>query len=186
MILSARYGAVAASLPAGGGDAFIAIASQTLASASNSITFSSIPQDYKDLFLVCSTKMTSLDAYYFRLNGDTGSNYATTSMAADPVNGTTGWEFNNQTRFQANNVVLCNTSQWNALVFTLFSYTQTNTFKTMGTRLYSDNANTNSGEGIEIANGLWRNTGAVTTLNISNNFNFAIGSVFALYGIGSS
>lgn len=185
MILAARYGSVSASFPQGG-NAFEAIASQTLASATNTITFSSIPQKYKDLYLVCNTRGVSLDAYYLRFNSDTGSNYASASMAADPTNGTTVWEFNAQTRFQPNNVVLYNVTYYNTLLVDIYSYSQASTYKSAKAVMYSDNANTNSGEGIEYAVGLWKNTNAITTLTISNNFNFASGSVFALYGIGAS
>lgn len=52
---------------------------QELASSQASITFSSIPQTYTDLYLVCSlrsARATIGDDIVFRFNGDTAANYA--------------------------------------------------------------------------------------------------------------
>jgi hypothetical protein len=51
MILSARYGAVAASLPKGGPDAYTLIDSVSLTGNVSSITFTSIDQDFAHLLL---------------------------------------------------------------------------------------------------------------------------------------
>jgi hypothetical protein len=74
------------------------IATQTLGSAAASVTFSSIPQGYTDLILVCSPVSTtgSNTFMWIRYNSDTGSNYSLTSMRG---NGSTATSFrlSNQT-----------------------------------------------------------------------------------------
>ena len=56
------------------------IATQTLASATNLVTFSSIPSTYTDLIFVCVPGTVTLQDMYFRVNGDSGLNYSWTHI----------------------------------------------------------------------------------------------------------
>jgi hypothetical protein len=57
------------------------IATNTLGSATATVTFSTISGSYTDLILVISAFTgDDLAAYTIRLNGDTGSNYSVTSL----------------------------------------------------------------------------------------------------------
>ena len=85
---------------------YIPLATATLASASSSITFGSIPQTYRDLII--STKSPgSLVEGGLRFNGDAGSNYFRVYMLSAsggaPVSGTdthTSFKFNGSTEDQ--------------------------------------------------------------------------------------
>ena len=56
------------------------IATNTLVSATNSITFSSIPQGYTDLILIHSNISGTTQQLRLTFNGDSGSNYSTTEL----------------------------------------------------------------------------------------------------------
>lgn len=62
---------------------WIALATTTLASATNTVTFSSIPATYRDLVLVIEGETAASTRPSLRLNGDTGSNYSSVIMATD-------------------------------------------------------------------------------------------------------
>jgi hypothetical protein len=59
---------------------YVLIASNVLASAAASTTFSSIPQTYTDLVINYSARGANL-AFQIRLNGDTSTNYSNIGMS---------------------------------------------------------------------------------------------------------
>lgn len=66
------------------------IGSQVLVSPATSVTFSSIPQTYTDLRLVCSTLLGSGGSDYallMQFNGDTSSNYSYTFLRGSGSSG---------------------------------------------------------------------------------------------------
>ena len=64
------------------------IATQALTSAASSVTFSSIPQGYTDLVVVCSVKGAVNGSLWMYFNGDTGNNYSGTQLYANTGAGT--------------------------------------------------------------------------------------------------
>ena len=156
------------------------IATQTLGSAVTSITFSSIASTYTDLRLVLVGVNSALYAgAFFRLNGDSASNYSTTAIYG---NGSSATSYRSS---NANQVDLFgawggNTSIPQMTTVDLFSYTGS-TFKTF---LWT-NSNDINGSGV-VTNGvgLYRSTTAITQISINcSTGNWNTGTTATLYGI---
>lgn len=152
------------------------ISTQTLGSATSSVTFSSIPSTYTDLVLIFTATKDSGTVVnpYFRVNGDTGNNYSYTRVYGD---GTTA---GSDKGTNASVILLGElaTSPIGTTRVNFMNYSNTTTYKTTLTR--SDNTSYNTNAIV----GLWRSTSAInsiTALTLSGSF--ATGSIFTLYGI---
>jgi hypothetical protein len=155
------------------------IASVTLGSTSSVITFSNLPQNYTDLVISAYVKRdtgSELDMLV-RFNGDTGSNYSRTYIYGDGTTVGTGRE-TNQTGAK---IVYANSTNWSTPQIHIMNYSNTNTFKTILQRqtlpliVAAENI------------ALWRNTSAINSVTITTNGNdnFAIGTIFQVYGVQS-
>lgn len=154
------------------------IATTTLTSTSNTVTFSSIPGTFTDLVMLTYLKTSAgtIDITYAQFNSDSGSNYSSTRLvgAATVVNsdrqsnGSTGWF-----------IGLSSPDEFNAGVYQFANYANTTTYKSAISR---DSVVLNQ---TRISAGLWRSTSAITSISIINgNANtFVVGSVLTLYGI---
>ena len=147
------------------------IASTTLGSAANTVTFSDIPGTYTDLRLVAV--FTDSNFYtLLRFNSDSGNNYSRTYL----INATSGRNSNVSSAYlDGHNTGLTPN------IFDIFSYANTNVFKTCL------NAAANMGAS-EVARHvyLWRSTNAITSVSIispNNTSSIASGATFSLYGI---
>jgi hypothetical protein len=160
-----------------------AIASQTLSSDTTTVTFSSIPQNYRDLVLVISGRL-NLDTdrvAQLTLNGNTGTNYRGVRYfsVGNIVGGsqTIGGDSFNATNFALG--LGYNTEPYGLSILQFMDYTQTNKFKGV---LYNENV-------VEEIYGAarayqWAQTAAVTSISITaNTGQINTGSTFALYGI---
>jgi hypothetical protein len=157
---------------------YVALATQTLGSATSTVTFSSIPSGYTDLVLVMNVQDT---AGYgtVRFNGDGASTglYSRTFMrgsgsAASSNRSTSANEF----YYEAN------TTQFVPNIFNFMNYSNTTTFKTSLMR--SSDATTN---GVTAVAYLYRDTLAISSIAISSaGGNISAGSTFSLYGIAAS
>ena len=154
------------------------ISTQTLGTATATVTFSSIPQTYTDLVLV-STNATSPSGYLFsvRVNGDTASNYSATRLHGNGTAASSAREANYTFGF-AGSVYSSTDPSGNAIV-NFMNYSNTTTYKTFLMRTNVANANTS------LSASLWRNTAAITSISLGVEFtqNFVVGSTFTLYGI---
>jgi hypothetical protein len=159
---------------------YVPIATQTLGSATNSISFTSIPQTYNDLVLVIQTKQTSSSNYgVFGFNSDTGSNYSQTAMHG---NGSSVFTERGSNTFIAPLFYAYeSTTNWLIANINIMNYSNTTTYKTV---LYRGNdATTATQAGV----GLWRNTTAITSIQYyTGGTSFTAGSNFTLYGIASA
>lgn len=158
------------------GNTFEAIATQTLGSAAASVTFSSISGTYTDLVLVAAAIGTGDLQIFGRVNGDSGSNYSNTFLAG---NGTSASSIrqSNVTSFQGDYYLAVSTDG-GLTTYNFMNYSNTTTYKTILARSGLGNKGTNA-----IVN-LWRNTAAINSITLTTSANnFAIGSVFSLYGI---
>jgi len=160
------------------------IARQVLASATSSITFSSIPGTYTDLVLVCSSRSNwTTDEYEgvgFRFNGDSANNYSTTFLAG---NGSSASSFreSNQPQISArmDPSYLSNTA-FSPIIVQIQNYSNATTHKTA---LIRSNANVEFYE-VTACVGTWRSTAAITSVFVGNaRGNLVAGSTFTLYGI---
>lgn len=156
----------------------------TLGSATNSITFSSIPSGYTDLIAICSVKATtgSNEVLRAQVNGDTGSNYSYTYLQGVSSGAESGRASNSTLILaQAGNQAITETANTFAPYTVQFmNYSNTTTNKTILAR----GAGTNQA-GASVS--LWRNTAAITSIRFYIAAgNFDTGSTFSLYGIASA
>jgi hypothetical protein len=155
------------------------IASQTLGSATATVTFSSISSAYTDLVLVTADiiNTTNVLGLYIQFNSDTGSNYSRTFIEG---NGSTASSSrsSNQT-----NMMLGRSYGGDRTmnIFQIQNYANTTTYKTALCRYGS--GGTSSAVGASV--GLWRSTSAITsiTVGIEGGYNMSAGCTFNLYGI---
>ena len=152
------------------------IATQTLGSATTTVTFSSIPTTYTDLVIVLSTKLASTASTYMNFNGDTSGNYSLTRIYG---NGTSAVSDRIGTSLTGIDVQYIGSGDGNVTTINIMNYSNATTYKTSLTRW-----NTAGSTGYVGANvNLWRSTSAITSIVFSNSVNFSIGSTFTLYGI---
>jgi hypothetical protein len=155
------------------------IATNTLSTATASVTFSSIPQGYTDLVLVTNVKSISgTKDLVVRVNGDTGTNYSWTALMGD---GTTVYneKTTNYTNWYLEYAAYVG-STLNANTITSFmNYSNTTTFKSYLTR------GNNASYGTSAVTGLWRSTSAISSIVVyfDQGGNMDVGSTFTLYGI---
>ena len=158
------------------------IASQTLASAASSVTFTGVPQNFTDLILVTNADVTSAGASInIRFNSDSGSNYSYTTMYG---NGSTAASARGSslTKSYIAAYVAPNTTLEHTTITHIQNYSNATTNKTFLSR--SNRASASNSPGAEALVGLWRNTSAITTIVIApDSGSFDTGSTFNLYGI---
>ena len=156
------------------------IATNTLASAASTVTFSNLPQGYTDLVLVCSPAQTTQAQgdLHFRFNSDTGSNYSFTRLTGTGSSALssrgTNTSFINFENYGYPSDILGNSNQ----IVQVMNYSNTTTYKTALGR-------PNSAEtGLEASVGMWRNTAAITSITCFMNVGtLKSGSTFTIYGI---
>lgn len=160
------------------------IATTTLGSAAANIQFSTIPATYTDLVVTLLVNTTSVDTRIVRctFNGDTGANYSATRLQG---NGTAA--ASSRSTGQSNIPLTLNASTSTTIPtyyqFSVFSYAGS-TYKTV---LAEGNADKNGSGAVDRTVGLWQNTAAITTINITpSSGNFNTGTVATVYGIKSA
>jgi hypothetical protein len=154
------------------------INSTTLTTSAATVTFSSIPATYTDVVLIANATTTSNSwDLYIRFNGDAGSNYSVTRLFG---NGTTPGSnrLSSDTLIQSTYWASLGTEQTNHII-NIMDYANATTNKTMLLR------GNRAGQGVDASVGLWRNTAAISSINLLlfSGGNFATGSNFKLYGI---
>ena len=155
-----------------------AIVTTTLGTAANTVTLSSIPQTFTDLFVVYKIKMASGGATNtgMRFNGNTGSNYST-AQAVYSLGGSRGWGSSTaQTAISLDNV----DSTWTTITqIDINNYRNTN----MKRNVLIQSAAPNSQVDFKV--GSFDATTAITSITLFNfsGTNFAVGSEFTIYGI---
>jgi hypothetical protein len=167
------------------GNTYTEIVSQTLGSATASVTFSSIPSTYTDLVVVCAV-FNSADGAgtEFQFNSDTGTNYSNTFLEGSGSTATSSRE-SNQSSIQMSFNVGGNSTNPCITVANIQNYSNSTTNKTLLGRWNSASGGTYPGTSAAV--GLWRNTSAITSVLIrTGSGNFNTGSTFSLYGIASA
>jgi hypothetical protein len=150
------------------------LATVTLGTAVSSVTFGSIPATYRDLVLVYSSSYSTSggEATLIRVNSDAGSNYSTVRMFG--TGSSTGSDTNPNppsTNGIEGGFELSN------CIFQFLDYSATDKHKTVLGRPDRSSA-------VVATASRWANTAAITSILIKpNTKNFAIGSIFSLYGI---
>lgn len=156
------------------------IATTTLGSAADSVTFSSIPATYTDLVVVIQAywTTTSGDIYIFmQFNGDTGSNYSTTVLTGTGSSAISN-RFTDRTNMNMDYYATIVDDEPSQRNINIMNYANTTTYKTA---IYRSNR---AGNGTDTMVGLWRSTSAITSILFDlESGQFASGSTFTLYGI---
>lgn len=154
------------------------IESQTLGSATTTITFTSIPATFTDLILVMNAKAsTGTPSIAMRFNGDNGTNYSWTALVG---NGTAA--SSSRATSTANNWVSAllngvSSTNFNSGTIQIIDYANATTYKTALSRWAGADYEVDA-----ICN-LWRNTAAINQVSLIAQSNLAAGSNFKLYGI---
>ena len=160
------------------------IATNTLGSATSTVTFSSISGSYTDLVFVISLKAATTNNPTLRLTfngsatGYSGTQLYGTGSAAGS-NRTTSAAFIAIARAIGAPPTIGNTG---TIIINLQNYSNTTTYKTVLARANAADS------GTEADVGLWQNTSAITSISIDapTTNDFAIGSMFTLYGISAA
>ena len=169
------------------------IATQTLGSATNSVTFNSIPQTYTDLILITSIQTgagaTSADTRSnVQFNADTATNYSSTHVFGDgSVTGSSRDTGRAQLDIARNMPPLSAGGEYASFIYQIMNYSNTTTFKTLMYRVGSITNTTYKGTELNV--GIWRSTSAITSIRLfaaAGATTYAAGSIFTLYGIKAS
>jgi len=165
------------------------IQTNTLTSATASISFTSIPGTYTDLVVIASVQGQANGCnMQIWFNGDGSStNYSSTVLYG--TNNTIGSvrNINNaKLNFGTNGgMPYANANQFGLNIYHIQNYSNTTTYKTViGTSRSPSGGYVGVGE-LDQAVGMWRNTAAITSVDIGvdNSRTMQIGSSFTIYGI---
>ena len=180
-ILTALVGSFA---PVSG--AFESIATATGTGSSGTITFSSIPSTYVALqlrFIGRVTNADTADNLFLQFNSDTASNYSWHYLEGDGGTATAGGSAN-QSKILCGRVAAANATSGivGGAIIDIHNYASTTQNKTV--RSFTGIDRNGSGN-IRLDSGNWRNTSAVTSIQITNGSatNFTTDTAIALYGI---
>jgi hypothetical protein len=178
--------AAAGGAPAGASD-YELIESYILGSAQSSVTFSSLgdySSTYKHLqirWVARSDRGSGAASFWFRFNGDTGSNYANHALYGDTS--VVSFGQTSQNRALITSVLPASGATANVYssgVMDVLDWTATKnkTVRTLAGYSLSPGI-------VQLASGLWMNTGAVTSISLieGDSSNFVAGSRFSIYGI---
>ena len=171
---------------------YVLIQAQTLASAAATVTFSSIPATYTDLLLRVSARTTEAgpnELMIYTLNGNTGSNYSTTTLignSSTAVSNRTTSAANIRAGWQDGDTATAST--FGSAEIYIPSYTATQNKPTSNFSVAENNSATAADTYINANAGSFRITPAITSIDLAtiNGNNFKIGSSFYLYGIKNS
>ncbi len=159
-----------------------AIATTTLGSASNNVTFSSITGSYTDLILICNFG-ASLNGFgfYVYVNSDSGgTTYSNTSIRGSG-SAATSTRNSNTNVIYVESSLSANTGITTNCIVNIMNYSNTTINKTF---LIRANNTDSSFPGTVATAGLWSNTNAITSVSFGSfSGNLVSGSTFSLYGI---
>jgi hypothetical protein len=168
------------------GSTYTPIATTTLGSSQQYITFSSISGSYTDLVLIMRTTGASTNINWDVEVGngtpDTGNNYSITYLLGNGTSASSTRLSNNNT-MRLGNAVYTQTSGGNFMgIANFMNYANTTTFKSVISRQGNPNL------GTEASVALWRNTSAINVIRIGNGggATMASGTTATLYGIAAA
>jgi hypothetical protein len=180
------------SIPPSAGGAATLISSVTTSGSQASVTFSSIPNTFKDLMIVFQARDTNSSnadgSARMVLNSDTtAANYSATQYTIGSGSTTT----TNTAAASSSGIVVANIpgvlNQANALSagrIIIPNYAGTTFWKAFITQ-YQSEFNSSPTISAGVMSGSWKSTSAVTSITINCPYTaFVNGSVFSLYGIG--
>jgi hypothetical protein len=160
------------------------LATITLTSTDSEVVFSNIPNTYRDLILVSTTRNSSQSApfnqYRIRVNSDGGANYSVVRMLGDS-NGPGSASESGSTEYTIYFSEPSSASSFAVTISQFIDYAQTNKNKVILTR---NDAPSQGITGAYVAR--WGSNTAINSISIFPPPGFgawAIGSTFSLYGV---
>jgi hypothetical protein len=154
------------------------IATNTLGTATGTVTFSSISSAYTDLVVIFVGNLNAAATTLLRYNNDSGSNYSQINVIGDGTSAINQIR-SNGTSFRLYDVGL-SSNNINILIFNFNNYSNTTTYKTTLLRCSDTGGSSEVGMGVS----LWRDTSAINRLDfINGGGTWSVGSTFTLYGI---
>ena len=160
--------------------AYEVISAQTLGSAVQTVTFSSIPSTYTDLVVVVNAQASTQSDLYLTFNGDTSALYSNTILYGDGTSiGTRRDSRGNAYMVLTYYAGITTTAIQAVHTLNIMNYSNTTTHKTVLTRCSTGPL------GVDESVGLWGSTAAITsvTFDLNSTRTFSTGSTFTLYGI---
>jgi len=163
------------------GMTYFPIATNTLGSATSSVTFSSISGSYTDLSIVINSGSTaSGQDIRCRFNSDTGSNYSFTYLTGNGSAASSN-RATSQTFMPLDYNGYLSGSIATTTIINCMNYSNSTTYKTILGRFST------TAFGTDAAVGLWRSTSAITSIEfLTSASTFLAGSTFTLYGIAAA
>jgi hypothetical protein len=156
------------------------IEARTLGTASNSVTFTSIPATYTDIVAIVAIPASGPVTTALRVNSDTGNNYSTT-MLVGHSGGANSYRETNKSWGVTGGIVSGMGANSN-LIVQFMNYSNSTTNKTIISR--GNSATLNDVEANVI---LWRSTAAINSISFidynGGANNYPVGTTFTLYGI---
>lgn len=161
--------------------AWTPLANLTLGSTASTVTFSSIVGTYRDLRVVIVGGISSGSAAFWRINGDTGSNYSFVIAEGDGSSTSSGSGTGSLNYFNSAFSLWSYGGNPMAQVYLdIMDYSATDKHKTTLQRVG------NSGTQTNMAARRWASTSAVTSLTFSvSGDTWTAGTTFALYGVSA-
>ncbi len=154
---------------------YIALANITLSSSASSVTFSNIPNTYRDLVLILSLPSITANGYpWLRFNSDSGANYNRVTMQGDGSSTGSFAQTGNTELYLPYDFVRNNING----IVQIMDYSATDKHKTVLTRMNDAGLRTSA------TASRWASTSAITTILVDAlSADYPSGSTFALYGI---
>lgn len=166
----------------------IPIQTYTLTSATASVTFTNIPQNYTDLKIVMSARSSSATtAAGIRFNLDSGNNYSSRRVGGD---GTTTYSASPSSTSYLQWLIVPFSGATASVFGNAEIYVPNYTSSTQKSALYDsvseNNSSAKDAANLELNTGIWANTSAINSITIINaDGNFVTNSTFTLYGISN-
>jgi hypothetical protein len=147
------------------------INSVTLAAASSTITFSGIPQNYRDLIVVVNGSQAVNQYVAIRFNSDSGNNY----NQVRAYNTTS----DSQTNASFGRLSVGNPQSFSSYIASIMDYSASDKHKTWLSR------SNNVSDYVGMIAGRWASTSPITSLSVltTTSDTWNVGSTFMLYGI---
>jgi hypothetical protein len=168
---------------------YYSIATATATSGTTSLTFSSIPSNYKSLVIrgMCADDggATNQRNQRIRFNADSGTNYSYHITGGGTpgtyVNGVASASFIEFGYYGGSD----NSLAFRNFIIDIEDYALVNKFKTLRALDGWSPTGGPGNAGVDLVSGLWRSTSAITSLTITIDTGqaFQTGSTFALYGV---
>jgi hypothetical protein len=156
------------------------IATTTLGSATNTITFSSIASSWTDLKIVLVGKAVTTAYPYLRFNSDAGANYSEVWLTGNGSTITSSDQPADNGAFAMPYTSLPSTaSTFGIVTYDIFSYGNSK-YKTL---LYTRSNDLNGSGFVSRGVCLWRNTSVISTISVLSIGNMDVGTIATLYGI---